>query len=73
MSNENAEQRPRLDGVEQRSASSLIFQSLDAVGDVGLGVGTALLGAAAWKATGSQAPEQHPQPPPEPPPSKPAE
>lgn len=33
----------------ERSASSLLFQSLDAVGDVGIGVGTALLGAAAWK------------------------
>ena len=57
---------PRDDVYMERSASSLIFQSLDAVGDVGLGTGTALLGAAAWKAAGSKAPEQEiapPQPP----------
>jgi hypothetical protein len=48
----------------ERSASSLLFQSLDAVGDVGIGVGTALLGAAAWKPAGRSPPDQQqPSPP----------
>jgi hypothetical protein len=50
--------------VEERSASSLLFQSLDAVGNVGLGVGTTLLGAAAWKHAGGTPPDQQqPSPP----------
>jgi hypothetical protein len=44
--------------AEERSASSLLFQSLDAVGDVGIGVGTALFGAAAWKHAGGSPPDQ---------------
>jgi hypothetical protein len=76
MSQENAERQPgqqagRGDIVEKRSVSSLLFQSLDAVGDVGLGTGTLLAGAAAWKkVTGSEPPEQQPPPPAEPPANK---
>jgi hypothetical protein len=75
MSHEKAERRPGLgDGMEQRSASSLLFQTLGAVGDVGVGTGTALLGAAAWKkVTGSDAPEQQSTPPAESPSRKQAE
>jgi hypothetical protein len=48
----------------ERSASSLLFQSLEAVGHVGVGAGTALLGAAAWKAAGGSPPDQQqPSPP----------
>lgn len=75
MSNENpekGEQRPAPgEAVAQRSASSLIFQSLDAVEGLGIGGGTLLLGAAAWKAAGGKAPEQQPPPPAEPPSTQP--
>jgi hypothetical protein len=70
-------ERRRDDGdaaVEQRSTSSLVFQSLDALGDVGVGTGTTLLGLAALKkVTGSEAPAQQSPPPAAPPPTKQSE
>ena len=76
MNHENAKQRPALgDGVEheQRSMSSLIFQSLDAVEGLGVGTGAYLLGKAALKQAGNNAPEQQPPPPADPSTSKQAD
>jgi hypothetical protein len=69
---EPGEQRPASDeAVMHRSASSLIFQSLDAVEGLEVGAGALLAGAAAAKkAFGGKAPEQQPPPPAEQPPAK---